>query len=194
MKLYQIFFMARYMLHLQNNGYSPENSRNLVHKARELCSKINASIRVARVATNFVEFDIDVDEEKLDIVVETLSPIGRLVNARNIVEEEINKEDGLKEGIFYFNNERFWESHEALEGVWKKCSGKEKELVQGLILVAVAFAHSQKNDDEIGIGVLGRAIEKLDNAPEKYQNIDVYRICKKVKEMKKNNELTLFQI
>lgn len=194
MKLHQIFFMSRYMLHLQNNGYSPENSRNLVHKARELCSKINASIRVARVATNFVEFDVDVDEEKLDVAVEALSPIGRLVNARHIIEEEINKEDGLKEGIFYFNNERFWESHEALEGVWKKCSGKEKELVQGLILVAVAFAHSQKNDDDIGIGVLGRAIEKLGNTPPEYQNIDVDRIRNKVKEMKKNNKLTLFQI
>lgn len=194
MKLHQIFFMSRYMLHLQNNGYSPENSRNLVHKARELCSKINASIRVARVATNFVEFDVDVDEEKLDAAVEALSPIGRLVNARHIIEEEINKEDGLKEGIFYFNNERFWESHEALEGVWKKCSGKEKELVQGLILVAVAFAHSQKNDDDIGIGVLGRAIEKLGNTPPEYQNIDVDRIRNKVKEMKKNNKLTLFQI
>ena len=194
MKLHQIFFMARYMLHLQNNGYSPTNSLNLVHKARELCSKIDASIRVARVATNFVEFDVDVDEERLDIVVETLSPIGRLVNARHIVEEEIEKDDGLKDGIFYFNNERFWESHEALEGVWKKCSGKEKELVQGLILVAVAFAHSQKNDDTIGIGVLSRAIEKLGTSPADYQNIDVYRIRNKVKEMKKNNELTLFQI
>ena len=194
MKLHQIFFMARYMLHLQNNGYSPTNSLNLVHKARELCSKIDASIRVARVATNFVEFDVDVDEERLDIVVETLSPIGRLVNARHIVEEEIEKEDGFKDGIFYFNNERFWESHEALEGVWKKCSGKEKELVQGLILVAVAFAHSQKNDAAIGIGVLSRAIEKLGTSPAEYQNIDVDRIRNKVKEMKKNNELTLFQI
>jgi hypothetical protein len=182
------------MLHLQNNGYSPANSRNLVHKARELCSKIDASIRVARVATNFVEFDVDVDEEKLDIVVETLSPIGRLVNARHVVEEEIEKEDGLKDGIFYFNNERFWESHEALEGVWKKCNGEEKELVQGLILVAVAFAHSQKNDESIGVGVLGRAIEKLGTSPSEYQNIDVDKIRDKVKEMKKNNKLTLFQI
>ena len=194
MKLHQTFFMARYMLHLQNNGYAPSNSRNLVHKARELCSQINASIRVARVATNFVEFDVDVDEDKLDIVVEKLSPIGKLVNARHVIEEEIEKDDGIKDGVFYFNNERFWESHEALEGVWKKCIGSEKTLVQGLILVAVAFAHSQKNDNAIGIGVLGRALEKLGNSPPEYHNIDVDRIRSKVKEMKKNNELTIFQI
>jgi uncharacterized protein len=194
MKLNQIFFMARYMLHLQNNGYTPANSRNLVHKARELCSKIKASIRVARVATNFVEFDVEVDEKKLNIIVEKLSPIGKLVNARHVIEEEIKKEDGIKDGIFYFNNERFWESHEALEGAWKKCHGKEKELVQGLILVAVAFAHSQKNDDKISIGVLVRALEKLGNSPAEYHNIDVDRIRNKVKEMIKNNELIIFQI
>ena len=186
--------MARYMLHLQNNGYTPANSRSLVHKARELCSRIKASIRVARVATNFVEFDVDVDEEKLDIVVEKLNSIGKLVNARHVVEEEIEKETGIKDGIFYFNNERFWESHEAWEGVWKKCSGKEKELVQGLILVAVAFAHSQKNDDVIGLGVLGRAIKKLGTSPSEFQNIDVDRIRNKVKEMQKNKKLILFQI
>ena len=194
MKSHQIFFMARYMLHLKNDEYTPINSHNLVHKARELCSKIKVSIRVARVATSFVEFDIDVDEEKLDLVVEKLSSIGRLVNARHVVEEEIEKEDGIKDGIFYFNNERFWESHEALEGAWKKCDGKEKELIQGLILVAVAFAHSQKNDEIIGIGILGRALKKLGHSPAEYHNIDVDRIRNKVKEMKKNNELTIFQI
>jgi len=194
MKSYQIFFMARYMLHLQNNGYAPTNSRNLVHKAREICSKIPASIRVARVATNFVEFDVEVDEGKLDIVVEKLSPIGRLVNARHIVEEEIKKEDGIKDGIFYFNNERFWESHEALEGVWKKCNGREKEVVQGIILVAVAFAHSQKNDDSIGLGMFGRALEKIGDFTGMYHNIDVDRIRKKITEMRNTNEITLFQI
>ena len=186
--------MARYMLHLENRGYTPANSSTLVHKARDLCSKITASIRVARVATNFVEFDVDVEEEKLDNVVKKLSPIGKLINARNVVEEEIEKEDGIKDGIFYFNNERFWESHESLEGVWKKCTGKEKELVQGLILVAVAFAHSQKNDTNIGIGVLGRALEKLGTSPAEYHSIDVDRIRNNVKEMKKNNELIIFQI
>jgi len=194
MKSHQILFVARYMLHLQNNGYTPINSHNLVHKARELCSTIKASIRVARVATNFVEFDVDVDEEKLNILIEKLSSIGRLVDARHVVEEEIDKDDGIKDGIFYFNNERFWESHEALEGAWKKCYGKEKELIQGLILVAVAFAHSQKNDDAIGLGVLGRALKKLGNSPAEYQNIDVDRIRNKVKDMKNNNKLTIFQI
>jgi len=186
--------MERYMLHLKNNGYTPINSRELVTKARELCSDMGVAVRVARVATKFVEFDVSVEKGKLDSVVEKLNPIGKLDNARHVVEEEIEIEDSIKDGIFYFNNERFWECHEALEGAWKNCSGSEKELVQGIILVAVAFAHAQKNEDKIGIGMLGRALEKLGDTPAMYHHIDIDGIRNKIKEMQKTRKLTRFQI
>ncbi len=181
------------MLHLKNNGYLPKNSREIVHRARELCSNL-ASVRVARVASKFIELDISVEKEKFQTVVDKLSPLGKLDNVRHVIEEDIQKDEGIKDGIFYFNNERFWEAHEAWEGVWKKCSGKEKELVQGIILVAVAFAHSQKNDDQIGIGMLGRAAEKIGDFSGMYNNIDVDKIKSKVVDMQHNKQLVRFQI
>ncbi len=182
------------MLHLKNKGYFPKNSQELVHKARDLCSDMEASIRVARVASDFVEFDVSVDQNKMKFLVEKLSPIGSLDNARHVFEEEIAKEKGIKDGIFYFNNERFWESHEAFEGVWKKCFGREKELVQGIILLAVAFAHAQKNENSIGIGMLKRTLEKLGDSPSMYTTIDVDRIREKIKEMQEKNTLIIFEI
>jgi len=182
------------MLHLLNKGYLPKNSRELVYKARDLCSDMTASIRVARVASNFVELDVSVDQDNMEHLVERLSPIGTLDNARHVFEEEITKEKGIADGIFYFNHERFWESHEAFEGVWKKCVGREKELVQGIILLAVAFAHAQKDEDSIGIGMLQRALDKLGTSPSVYSTIDVDRIRKKIKEMQSENKLTIFEI
>ena len=190
----QMNYMERYMLHLKNNGYLPLNSRELVHRARELCSDIGASIRVARVASKFVEFDVSVEKEKFDSVVEKLSSIGKLDNARHVVEEEIEQEQGIKDGIFYFNNERFWEAHEAWEGVWKKCNGLEKEVIQGIILVAVAFAHSQKNNNSVGLGMFGRALEKIGDFTGMYHNIDVDRIRKLITHMRKTGEITRFQV
>lgn len=186
--------MARFMLHLKNEKYRPSDSRELVHKARDLCSNMDASVRVARVASNFVELDVEVEKEELDLLIEKLSPIGNLANARHIVEEKIEKETGIKDGIFYFNHERFWESHEAFEGVWKDCYGREKEIVQGIILLAVAFAHSQKDDYLIGLGMLGRALEKLGNSPAMYQDIDVDMIRSKIISMQKSKTLTIFEI
>ncbi len=186
--------MERYMIHLQNNGYLPIHSSELVHRARELCSDMHASIRVARVASKFLEFDVSINPNDLDLLIEKLSSIGKLDNTRHVIEEKIEKEEGLKDGIFYFNNERFWESHESLEGVWKKCYGKEKELVQGIILLAVAFAHRQKNESSIGIGMLGRTLEKLGDSPAVYSNIDVDRIRNKIKEMQTTKDLVIFEI
>ncbi len=186
--------MARFMLHIKNDKYKPSDSRDLVHKARELCSNMDASVRVARVASSFVEFDVEVKKDELDLLTEKLRPIGQLVNARHIFEEKIDKEKGIRDGIFYFNNERFWECHEAFEGVWKECYGREKELVQGIILLAVAFAHCQKNDNLIGIGMLERALEKLGNSPSIYHDIDVDMIRKKIVSMQKSNALTIFAI
>ncbi|HUT06718.1 MAG TPA: DUF309 domain-containing protein [Nitrosopumilaceae archaeon] len=186
--------MARFMLHLKNDRFKPSDSRELVHKARDLCSDMDASIRVARVASNFVEFDVEVKKEELDLLIEKLTSIGNLDNVRHIFEEKIEKETGIKDGTFYFNHERFWESHEAFEGVWKECYGREKEVVQGIILLAVAFAHSQKNDYLIGIGMLGRALEKLGNSPSIYHNIDVDMIRNKIILMQKSNSLTIFEI
>ena len=186
--------MARFMVHIKNSTFSPSDSRELVYKARDLCRDIGASVRVARVASKFIEFDVEVEKEKLDLLVEKLKPIGELENARHIAEEKIEKDDGIKDGIFYFNNERFWECHEAFEGVWKECYGREKELVQGIILLAVAFAHSQKNDSSIGLGMLNRSLEKLGSSPSMYHKIDVDRIRKKIIEMQNSQTLTTFAI
>ncbi|MCY4490255.1 MAG: DUF309 domain-containing protein [Thaumarchaeota archaeon] len=186
--------MERYMVHLKNEKYAPKDSRMLVYKARDLCSDMHASVRVARVASDFVEFDVGVEAEDLDALIGRLNPIGSLLNARHIIEEDISKEEGIKDGIFYFNNERFWECHEAFEGVWNKCFGREKDLVQGIILVAVAFAHGQKNDQSIGIGMLSRALEKLGNSPAAYNGINIDNIRKKSKSMQESEILSRFEI
>ncbi len=182
------------MLHLKNNGYGPEHSREVINKARDLTSNLNVSVRVARIARKFVELDVGVEKEDLDTLVEKLSPIGSIDNIRHVIEEKIDKEQGIKDGIFYFNNERFWECHEAFEGVWKQCFGTEKEIINGIILFAVAFAHAQEDELSIGIGMLHRVLEKLGTSPSMYHSIDIDRLRKKAVEMQQANNLTIFAI
>lgn len=186
--------MERYLLHFKNEKYLPQNCRELAYRARDLASGMNVSVRLARVASKFIEFDVASEKADLDPLVERLSPIGKIDNVRHVVEEHIDKDKGIEDGVFYFNNERFWECHEAFEGVWNQCYGREKELVQGIILIAVAFAHEQENEENIGIGMLKRSLEKLGTSPSTYYSIDVDRIRKKAIEMQKANKLTRFEI
>jgi len=182
------------MLHFKNECYNPEHSREVVNKARDLTSDMDVSVRVARIARKFIEFDVAVEKDELDRLIEKLSPIGSIDNIRHVFEEKIDKEQGIKDGIFYFNNERFWECHEAFEGVWKQCFGREKEIVQGILLFAVAFAHAQEDELRIGVGMLHRVLEKLGTSPSMYHSIDVDRIRNKAVEMQQANNLTIFEI
>ena len=187
-------FLERYMLHLKNDNYMPKDVREVHYRATKLASNIDAKIGIVRIARKFIELDIFVKEENLDELIEKLAPIAPLDNVRHIIEEEVDKEKGIEDGIFYFNNERFWESHEAFEGVWKKCSGQEKETVQGIILLAVAFGHAQRDELSVGIGMLKRVLKKIETSSSEYHSIDIDRIRNNTIEMQKANKLTLFEI
>ena len=105
---------------------------------------------------------------------------------------EMEKNQLIKDGIFYFNNERFWECHEALEGAWKQCTGDEKELSQGLILVAAALVHYQKDENTICLSVLGRALKKLHSKSGEYYKINVDMVKQKTIEILDKKEIFTF--
>ena len=66
--------------------------------------------------------------------------------------------------------------------------------MQGIILVAVAFAHGQRNEALIGIRMLKRALEKLGASPSKYHAIDVDMIRERASDMRTQKRLALFEM
>ena len=180
------------MLHLKNSKYLPKDATTILHDSRDLIYGITAVIRDCRVSSKFIELDISVHKNNLELLLEKLSSIGQNGNSRLIIEEEMEKDQLVKDGISYFNNERFWECHEALEGAWKQSNGEEKELIQGLILVAAALVHYQKAEDDICLSVLGRALEKLNDKSGQYCRINVDDVKQKVIEMLDKKEIFTF--
>ena len=67
-------------------------------------------------------------------------------------------------------------------------------MVQGIILLAVSFAHAQKNDTLIGLGMLNRVEEKIGIQGGTYHGIDIDRIKNKVSDMKQNKKLVRFEV
>lgn len=61
-------------------------------------------------------------------------------------EPEMSEEDwkDFEEGLTLFNNREFWESHEAWEEIWKRCSENSRIFFQGLIQVAAGFHQLQR--------------------------------------------------
>ncbi|VVC06323.1 Uncharacterised protein [uncultured archaeon] len=182
------------MIHLKNSGYMPHDSSILLKKADELTSGLDAVIRDTRVSKKFLEFDVSIPKEQLDLLLLKLESIGNLDEARCLVEEKIEKEEAVENGKFYFNNERFWECHEVLEGAWKKTYEGEKDLIQGIILVAAAFVHYQKNENDICLSIMNRAMEKLQNSAGVYYDINVDEFKRKTSEIIKTGKIATFTI
>ncbi len=93
-----------------------------------------------------------------------------------------------------FNDERFWETHEEVEALWKTKKGEEKEMLQGFILVAVAFVHLQKNEAKICLSVLRRALKKLEVPIHEYEGLDVDMLRKKTQDVLKTESPQIFKV
>ena len=182
------------MLHLENSNHTPNDANNILLNSRDLAYGMNLIIRDCRVSSKFIELDVSVPKNVLELLLEKLAPIGKINESRHIIEEQIEKNQSIKDGIFYFNNERFWESHEALEGAWKQSTGDERELIQGIILVAAAFVHYQKYENEICLSVLNRALKKLDDKSGEYHNVSIDSMKQNLIEMLEKKSISIFVI
>lgn len=183
------------MLHLTNDSkFSRKNAKTILRDSRDLSYGMNLILRDCRVSKRYIELDTSIPENHLDDLIQKLSSIGKLDHAKHVIEETFEKDDAVSQGISYFNDERFWECHEVLEGVWKTIDGDEKKLVNGLILVAAGLVHYQKDEDDTCISIFKRALEKLENSKGMYYKINVDRIKKLVIEIINSNEVVSFGI
>ena len=187
--------MKRYMLHLQNTlHYSPKEATQLLHRARQLVEP-EASIRDARVSKKYIEYDISIWEGKdLRPLLTRIEVIAPLASYEEIIERHMEKDKAITRAVELFNDERYWEAHEALEYVWKNATGTEKETLNGIILVAAAFVHDEKDEQDICISILHRAKRKLDSAGDKYYEINTPEIVQKLSEIINTGNVRRFTI
>lgn len=182
------------MVHLHNMGNTSKDATTLLHKAREFAGP-DVTIRDARVSTKYIEFDTSVpDSISIDYLVRQLGKMSPLASFEHIVERHMEKDEAIKRAIEMFNDEKYWGAHEALEGVWKGANGEEKNILNGIILVAAAFVHDEKDEPEVCLSILQRARKKLEGSRGKYHGIDIDRIADQISEIINLGKIERFTI
>ena len=110
-----------------------------------------------------------------------LAAISPVASIEHIVDKEMDRDEAIRQAIELFNDEKYWGTHEALEMVWKATpAGEERNLINGIILVAAALVHDQKDERDICLSILGRAMKKLEKATGSYHDIDMDRMAERV--------------
>ena len=70
--------MDRFMLHLENSNYTPNDANNILLNSRDLAYGMNLIIRDCRVSSKFVELDISVHKNNLELLLEKLISVWRI--------------------------------------------------------------------------------------------------------------------
>jgi len=187
--------MQRYIIYLKNQNYSSEQADWLLTKARSLVSDIGVIIRDTRVATRHVEFDTSVPENgSIDEVLRRFTTISPLSEYEPIVEKRMQKQGAIMKAKDLFNDEKYWGAHEVLESVWKDAHHEEKDLLNGIILIAAAFVHDEKDESSICIAILSRAMKKLSNARGLYFGMDLDVIKRLVSQIIETRKVKRFTV
>src|ERR687896_625777 len=187
--------MRRFILHLQNTmPYTPKHATILLQRARELVEP-EAIIRDTRISKRYIEFDTSISEG-MDVktIIARIESIAPLSGYEEIIERHMEKDKAIERAVQLFNDERYWEAHEVLEYVWKNATGTEREILNGIILVAAAFVHDEKDEPDVCISILQRAKSKLDRTSDKYYGIDIIKIVELLSDIINTGHVRRFTI
>jgi predicted metal-dependent hydrolase len=76
-----------------------------------------------------------------------------------------------------FNRQKFYEAHEVLEHIWLKDKhGPNGAFYKGLIQLAGAFVHLQKNRLQPASSLLKLALSNLEKYPEVHEHLDLKNV------------------
>ncbi len=186
----------------KNKKYSPENYEYVLMHVRSLLKDFSdVLVRDVRISTYFIEMDVSIYNTKelfvSPIITEKLNSVGSLLLCDDLSEPKfcLTNDCIIDHAIYLFNLERFWKSHEVLEGLWKESTGSEKRILNGIILIDAAFVHYQKNEFDVFISILKRSIEKLRGNLGMFYNLNLNEIKENLNNIiEKRNEPYIFKI
>ena len=187
--------LIRYMVYLKNEKYNPNDATSILSLSRNILHDDKIIIRDVRVASHFLELDISIATSSgIEKIKSKLSQIAPIIDIDRTIEKELNKRQCLELARELFNNEKYWKTHEVLEGIWKHTQGDERDLLNGIILIAAALVHYQKAELAICISIMKRALVKLNNSNGKYYDVDIDSLKREVTNMVKSSKVSNFKI
>jgi uncharacterized protein len=95
----------------------------------------------------------------------------------------------LREGISLFNNGRFFECHEALEGFYQETEAANKAFLEGLIQLAAAFRiFSDFGEVKGSVRMIRQALVRLENYQPAFLHVRVKELCEAMESWAKEAE------
>ena len=97
----------------------------------------------------------------------------------------INKQDDsfvndsrFQIGMNLFNSCKWYKSHDVLEEIWHETNGPERQVLQGILQVAVAQVHLENGNTNGATILYGEALGRLKGYKLDDSKLDIENLCK----------------
>ena len=85
--------------------------------------------------------------------------------------------ESLQEAIDLFNNQKWYEAHDAFEDIWNDLVGEERQIIQGILQVSVSQFHLNKGNFNGAMILLGEGLGRIKNRVSDDLEIDLILLC-----------------
>ena len=93
--------------------------------------------------------------------------------------------ESLQEAIDLFNNQKWYEAHDAFEDIWNDLVGDERQIVQGILQVSVSQFHLNKGNLNGAMILLGEGLGRIRNRYSEDLEIDLLLLCSNLESLLK---------
>jgi predicted metal-dependent hydrolase len=86
----------------------------------------------------------------------------------------------LEEGLAFIRQEAYFEAHEELEDEWREAPAGERDFLQGLVHVAVAWHHAGRGNRPGCERQLAKAARRLERYRPAHRGVDIAALLEEV--------------
>ena len=89
-----------------------------------------------------------------------------------------NFNNSLDDALDLFNNQKWYEAHDAFEEIWNGLYGDERQIIQGILQVSVSQFHLNKGNLNGAMILLGEGLGRIKSRVSVDLGLDLYSFCK----------------
>ena len=98
-------------------------------------------------------------------------------------EDKKSFEDIFLDALNLFNNQKWYEAHDAFEDIWNTLEGDERQIIQGILQVSVSQFHLSQGNLNGATILLGEGLGRKKNRTNIDLGIDLESFCKCLEEL-----------
>ena len=92
-------------------------------------------------------------------------------------------EDSLFFALNLFNNQKWYEAHDASEEIWNSVDGDERQVIQGILQVSVSQFHLSKGNLNGATILLGEGLGRIKTRTKINLGIDLESFCQSLENL-----------